>query len=362
MDSTTSTAVGVDSTTSHSQNNPEPLSPKLRELQRLLEEGSYKPFPPPPARWPGDGSENNNSPKPTITPVAKPAAASTTNPVGVDTHTLNNPGADTRINPLIIATDERLRKESQYVETRMLENVLKHHYPDQEYIAPIDVLRECWDDANEYYANYRYPAHEVNDHEKSVVRTFQNNLEKHQDEVATQLLEESPEYQLRREAERLRQDKLAAEFEVNMATCRASQLSRRQHDMEVPQKGRVNIAILCHQMEDYHWEFFEQFFSKEYCGWNVQYDGQWHGYWFPKEVGDLSEILFSTTGTLFHSDGTEKGEKIPEGNYVMTLRAPRLRVSHQRHGPPIPQRLSSRRPRIERMADAREGQAGRNNR
>lgn len=188
-----------------------------------------------------------------------------------------------------------------------------------EYIIPLDVLRICWDNANAEFADCRHQ--DANEHELIVLAEYRRNVERHQDAMAALIVENSPEYQVRREAERVRQETLDAEFTANMATWQASQLRRRQHDMEISQKGRVNIAILCHEMEDFHWEFFEEFFSKEYCGWDVKYDGQWKGYWFPKEIGDISELLFSTTGTLFRSDGTEKGERLSEWNYVMTYGA-----------------------------------------
>jgi hypothetical protein len=200
----------------------------------------------------------------------------------------------------------------------MLENVLKHHYPDQEYIIPIEILRGCLDDANAYYADYRYPAHEVNDHEQFVMMVYRRNIEKHQDQVASQLLVESPEYQERQEKERIRQEKLETERLEKLAVWTKNSRLQRIHNMSIPDQGHINVAKLCHEAEDYHWEFYEQFFSPEYCGWDVPYDGQWQGWQFPPEAGPISENFFSATGSIFISDGVTKGEPVPKWNFIMT--------------------------------------------
>ncbi len=121
-----------------------------------------------------------------------------------------------------------------------------------------------------------------------------------------------------REIKSFRQEELEAEWKMNMAIWEASRQKRRQHDMEVPQKGRLNVALLCHQVEDFHWEFFGQFFCKEYCGWDIQFDSIWNGYEFPEKADEISNLLFSTTGTIFEPEDGKKGAKIPEWNYVLT--------------------------------------------
>jgi hypothetical protein len=50
------------------------------------------------------------------------------------------------------------------------------------------------------------------------------------------------------------------------------------HDAGLPQRGCLDIATLCYETEDYHWEFFmEQFFCKAFCGYDVGYDPIWRG-------------------------------------------------------------------------------------
>jgi hypothetical protein len=203
--------------------------------------------------------------------------------------------------------------------------MLEKYHPDLEYDASIEFVRACWEDAlvacippESVIASYYFRPPTRSDYELNVQAQFHKYIEEDQKRIAQEIWEASPEYKAAHEGERLQKEKLDAEWEVNMAVWEANQLRRRQHDMDVSQKGRLNVAALCYEAEDYHSEFFGQFFSKEYCGWNVEYDPIWKGYQFQKEVGGYSTLLFSTTGTLFRTDGSEKGEMVPEWNYVMT--------------------------------------------
>jgi hypothetical protein len=60
---------------------------------------------------------------------------------------------------------------------------------------------------------------------------------------------------------------------------------RAVHDAGLPQRGCLDIATLCYEAEDYHWEFFmEQFFCKAFCGYDVEYDPIWRGIASPRRL------------------------------------------------------------------------------
>jgi hypothetical protein len=120
------------------------------------------------------------------------------------------------------------------------------------------------------------------------------------------------------EAERQRQEAAAAKRAAAMEVWSGNQRLRRAADRELKGEARYSVAKLCELAEDYSYEFFSTFFSPEYCGFEVEYDVGWKGWRFPEEAGEISEFLFSRTGSLFIGDGTTKGELVPEWNFVMT--------------------------------------------
>jgi hypothetical protein len=215
------------------------------------------------------------------------------------------------------ATDEFLKEwENMKVSCHRRYNDARERYKtDLFYASTIEYLRELWELANQETSKYLY--NNKSDRLLWCRIKYTELIGEDLEELAEEIWRESEEYKAKVEAERRRREKREAEFEANMARWENNQRLRRVHDMEISVKGRLDIEALCHLAGDYHSEFFEQFFSREYCGWPVQYDPVWKGYWFPKEAGELSELLFSATGTLFRTNGDEKGEKIPEFNYVM---------------------------------------------
>lgn len=186
-------------------------------------------------------------------------------------------------------TDEELQEQARLVVCSHFQEELAKQ-PDTFYDPNNEYLRTCWEKANiearprvdttDYY--YKPPHRE--DHIRDVEANFRRIIHDDQELLAQDLRKTTPEYKAQMEADRLRQEELEAKQEEKMAIWEESQRRRRIHDAEIKPR-RVNRDILCHEMEEYHAEFFEQFFSEDYCGWKVEFDSVWKGYTFPWEAG-----------------------------------------------------------------------------
>jgi hypothetical protein len=222
--------------------------------------------------------------------------------------------------PPLPGTDEALREKAEFkIACHWRYREARERYnSDLVYDPSIEDLRELWARANAETSKYLFNGGNRKSRRDSTLLRYTDLIGAELDEIAEEMRRESPEYKAALEAGRRKREKLEAEREAKNAVWAANQRRRRQRDMDIQSRGKADIGLLCSAAEDYASEFFGQFFVEEYCGWNVQFYSNWNGYWFPEAAGEISELLFSATGTVFLTDGEKRGEKIPEWNYITT--------------------------------------------
>jgi hypothetical protein len=147
-------------------------------------------------------------------------------------------------------------------------------------------------------------------------------LERETEEAARLLMqpyeaERLQEIERKQEEQRLRQEQEEAEHATNLEKWEGNQRRRRQLDINLPDLGNLNIAVLCHEGEDYAHEFYTQFFSLEYMGYFSVYSEHKKGYMLPLHPV-YKNLLFSVTGSVWDlTEGWKKGPPIPEINFIL---------------------------------------------
>lgn len=217
----------------------------------------------------------------------------------------NQAGKEPAVIPI---TDEALLQEADFMSrcNWRYKDARERYHSDLVYAPSIEYLRERWAEACKEAATYNC----CNDYERDCLATFRNYLTQDLEDVAVYIWENSAECKAQVEAERLQKEKLKAEQEANTAFCKENQARRREHDAKLPDLGRQNIEDLVYHGLDFAHNLYQEFLSKEFYGWNAEYDPSRKGFFLPSN-SPHSHLFFHMSGAIYDdTNGTENQKPI----------------------------------------------------
>jgi hypothetical protein len=206
--------------------------------------------------------------------------------------------------PFLEITDEELLQWVSTCGCSSHYDLMKKRYaPDLVWEPDLTHLRQLWNEINEE----KWTASSRSERKLNYLCYLRQRIEKEHDADIEQAYYDSPEEMAKREAIRLQEEKALAERDANLKLWETNQRKRRVADMNLPDLGHLDIHLLNYEGQRLAHKFYREFFSPEFCGFDVIY--RHRGYRLPPESG-YHHLLFSVTGTVF-----DQSELLKTGDY-----------------------------------------------